>query len=44
MHIGMVLLGAAEWDARFGRVMNTNPAEYLVPMSRCPSICVRAEL
>ncbi len=30
--IGMALLEAAEWDARFGRVMNSNLAEYLVPV------------
>ncbi len=30
--IGMALLEAAEWDPRFGRVMNANLAEYLVPV------------
>ncbi len=30
--IGMALLEEAEWDARFGRVMNANIAEYLVPV------------
>jgi xanthine dehydrogenase YagR molybdenum-binding subunit len=31
--IGMALLEQAEWDARLGRVMNANLAEYLVPVS-----------
>lgn len=31
--IGMALLEQAEWDARFGRVMNANLAEYLVPVN-----------
>jgi xanthine dehydrogenase YagR molybdenum-binding subunit len=31
--IGMALLEQAEWDARFGRVMNANMAEYLVPVN-----------
>jgi xanthine dehydrogenase YagR molybdenum-binding subunit len=30
--IGMALLEQAEWDSRFGRVMNGNLAEYLVPV------------
>jgi len=30
--IGMALLEQAEWDERFGRVMNGNLAEYLVPV------------
>jgi len=30
--LGMALLERAEWDARFGRVMNSNIAEYLVPV------------
>lgn len=30
--LGMALLEEAEWDARFGRVMNANLAEYLVPV------------
>jgi xanthine dehydrogenase YagR molybdenum-binding subunit len=30
--IGMALLEQAEWDPRFGRVMNGNLAEYLVPV------------
>ena len=30
--IGMALLERADWDARFGRVMNANLAEYLVPV------------
>ena len=30
--IGMALLEEAEWDPRFGRVMNANLAEYLVPV------------
>lgn len=30
--LGMALLEAAEWDPRFGRVMNANLAEYLVPV------------
>ena len=28
----MALLEEAEWDPRFGRVMNANLAEYLVPV------------
>jgi xanthine dehydrogenase YagR molybdenum-binding subunit len=31
--IGMALLEGAEWDERFGRVMNGNLAEYLVPVN-----------
>jgi xanthine dehydrogenase YagR molybdenum-binding subunit len=31
--IGMALLERAEWDARFGRVMNANMAEYLIPVN-----------
>ena len=31
--IGMALLEQAEWDARLGRVMNANLAEYLVPVN-----------
>jgi xanthine dehydrogenase YagR molybdenum-binding subunit len=31
--LGMALLEQAEWDARFGRVMNANLAEYLVPVN-----------
>jgi xanthine dehydrogenase YagR molybdenum-binding subunit len=31
--LGMALLEQAEWDARFGRVMNSNFAEYLVPVN-----------
>lgn len=31
--IGMALLEQAEWDPRFGRVMNANLAEYLVPVA-----------
>lgn len=31
--LGMALLERAEWDARFGRVMNANLAEYLVPVN-----------
>jgi xanthine dehydrogenase YagR molybdenum-binding subunit len=31
--LGMALLEQAEWDARFGRVMNGNLAEYLVPVN-----------
>jgi xanthine dehydrogenase YagR molybdenum-binding subunit len=31
--IGMALLEQAEWDPRFGRVMNANLAEYLVPVN-----------
>ncbi|WP_366657035.1 xanthine dehydrogenase family protein molybdopterin-binding subunit [Fodinicurvata sp. EGI_FJ10296] len=31
--LGMALLEEAEWDPRFGRVMNANLAEYLVPVS-----------
>jgi xanthine dehydrogenase YagR molybdenum-binding subunit len=30
--IGMALLEQAEWDPRFGRTMNANLAEYLVPV------------
>lgn len=30
--LGMALLEEAEWDPRFGRVMNANLAEYLVPV------------
>jgi xanthine dehydrogenase YagR molybdenum-binding subunit len=30
--IGMALLEHADWDPRFGRVMNANLAEYLVPV------------
>jgi xanthine dehydrogenase YagR molybdenum-binding subunit len=30
--VGMALLEQAEWDERFGRVMNGNLAEYLVPV------------
>jgi xanthine dehydrogenase YagR molybdenum-binding subunit len=30
--VGMALLEAAEWDDRYGRVMNANLAEYLVPV------------
>ncbi len=30
--LGMALLEGAEWDSRFGRVMNANLAEYLVPV------------
>ncbi len=30
--IGMALLEEAEWDARLGRVVNANIAEYLVPV------------
>ena len=30
--LGMALLEQAEWDERFGRVMNSNLAEYLVPV------------
>lgn len=30
--LGMALLEEAEWDSRFGRVMNSNLAEYLVPV------------
>jgi len=30
--LGMALLEQAEWDPRFGRVMNANLAEYLVPV------------
>jgi xanthine dehydrogenase YagR molybdenum-binding subunit len=30
--LGMALLEEAEWDPRFGRVMNANIAEYLVPV------------
>jgi len=31
--IGMALLEHADWDPRFGRVMNANLAEYLVPVN-----------
>jgi len=31
--LGMALLEQAEWDPRFGRVMNANLAEYLVPVN-----------
>lgn len=31
--LGMALLEEAEWDERFGRVMNANLAEYLVPVA-----------
>ena len=31
--IGMALLEQAEWDERFGKVMNANLAEYLVPVN-----------
>ena len=31
--IGMALLEQAEWDPRFGRVMNANLAEYLTPVN-----------
>jgi xanthine dehydrogenase YagR molybdenum-binding subunit len=31
--LGMALLEQADWDARLGRVMNANLAEYLVPVS-----------
>ncbi len=30
--IGMALLEGAEWDPRFGRVVNANIAEYLIPV------------
>jgi len=30
--LGMALLEEAEWDPRFGRVMNANLAEYIVPV------------
>ena len=30
--IGMALLEEAEWDPRFGRVVNANLAEYLIPV------------
>ena len=30
--IGMALLEAAEWDPRYGRVVNANIAEYLIPV------------
>ncbi|WP_181706274.1 xanthine dehydrogenase family protein molybdopterin-binding subunit [Chthonobacter rhizosphaerae] len=30
--IGMALMEQAEWDERFGKVMNANLAEYLVPV------------
>jgi xanthine dehydrogenase YagR molybdenum-binding subunit len=32
MGLGMALLEHSEWDARLGRVMNANLAEYLVPV------------
>jgi len=31
--VGMALLEQAEWDERFGRPMNSNLAEYLVPVN-----------
>jgi xanthine dehydrogenase YagR molybdenum-binding subunit len=31
--VGMALLERADWDRRFGRVMNANFAEYLVPVN-----------
>ena len=31
--VGMALLEQAEWDPRLGRVMNSNLAEYLVPVN-----------
>lgn len=31
--IGMALMERVEWDERYGRVMNANLAEYLVPVS-----------
>ncbi len=31
--IGMALLEEGQWDPRFGRVMNANMAEYLVPVN-----------
>jgi xanthine dehydrogenase YagR molybdenum-binding subunit len=31
--LGMALLEQSEWDPRFGRVMNANLAEYLVPVN-----------
>ena len=31
--LGMALLEQADWDPRFGRVMNANFAEYLVPVN-----------
>jgi xanthine dehydrogenase YagR molybdenum-binding subunit len=31
--VGMALLEQVEWDPRFGRVMNSNFAEYLVPVN-----------
>jgi xanthine dehydrogenase YagR molybdenum-binding subunit len=31
--LGMALLEEVHWDARFGRVMNSNLAEYLVPVN-----------
>jgi xanthine dehydrogenase YagR molybdenum-binding subunit len=31
--LGMALLERADWDARFGRVMNGNVAEYLIPVN-----------
>jgi xanthine dehydrogenase YagR molybdenum-binding subunit len=31
--LGMALLEEAEWDPRFGKVMNANLAEYLVPVN-----------
>src|SRR3546814_20633654 len=30
--LGMALMEQAEWDPRFGKVMNANLAEYLVPV------------
>lgn len=30
--VGMALMEMAEWDTRFGRVMNANLAEYLIPV------------
>jgi xanthine dehydrogenase YagR molybdenum-binding subunit len=30
--VGMAMMEEAEWDPRFGRVMNSNLAEYLVPV------------
>jgi xanthine dehydrogenase YagR molybdenum-binding subunit len=31
--VGMALLEQAEWDSRYGRVMNANLAEYLLPVN-----------
>jgi xanthine dehydrogenase YagR molybdenum-binding subunit len=31
--LGMALLERADWDPRFGRVMNSNMAEYLMPVN-----------